>query len=83
MEFSESPAKHLCKRLSMFLLSILAAYLLLLALVRVFERRMIFFLDYPGYIFTVTHVIQGSCWRKEFLWERCYPEGYDFLRKLT
>ena len=48
MEFSQSGRKHLQKRLSMFLLYILPAYVLLLVLLRLFERRMIFFPDYPG-----------------------------------
>src|SRR5208282_4491381 len=48
MEFSQSRTKHLRKRRSMFLLYILLAYVLLLVLVRLFERRMIFFPDYPG-----------------------------------
>jgi hypothetical protein len=39
---------HLRSRLSMFLLYILIAYALLLALVRIFESRLIFFPDYPG-----------------------------------
>jgi len=48
MEFSKSKTQYLCKRLSMFLLYILVAYVMVLVLVRVFERRMIFFPDYPG-----------------------------------
>ncbi len=48
MEFSRNPPKHLRKRLSMFLLYILVAYVLLLSVVRIFEHRMIFFPDYPG-----------------------------------
>jgi len=47
MEFSRSRTKHLRKRLSMFLLYIFVAYVLLLVLVRLFERHMIFFPDYP------------------------------------
>src|SRR5215831_7986994 len=35
-------------RVSMFLLWIFVAYVLLLLMVRVFDRRMIFFPDYPG-----------------------------------
>jgi hypothetical protein len=39
---------HLRSRLSMLLLYILIAYSLVLALVRTFESRLIFFPDYPG-----------------------------------
>jgi hypothetical protein len=48
MEFSQSQTKGLRKRLLMFLLYILVAYVLVLAFARIFERRMIFFPDYPG-----------------------------------
>jgi fermentation-respiration switch protein FrsA (DUF1100 family) len=48
MEFSQSPAEHLWKPLSMFLLYILVAYVLFLILIRLFEHRMIFFPDHPG-----------------------------------
>ena len=48
MEFSQSRTKHLLKRLSMFLSYILVAYVLLFVLVRLCERRLIFFPDYPG-----------------------------------
>jgi len=48
MEFSQSRTQHLRKRLAMFLLYLFVAYVVLLVLVRVFERRMIFFPDYPG-----------------------------------
>jgi uncharacterized protein len=48
MANSQSPTKHLRNRVSMFLIYVLVAYLLLLALVRVFESRLIFFPDYPG-----------------------------------
>ena len=48
MEFFQSRTKPLRKRLSMQLLYIFVAYVLLLAIVRLFEHRMIFFPDYPG-----------------------------------
>ncbi|PYT73978.1 MAG: alpha/beta hydrolase [Acidobacteria bacterium] len=48
MQFSRNPPKHLRKRLSMFLLYILVAYVLLLVVTRLLEHRVIFFPDYPG-----------------------------------
>ena len=48
MDLSQSRTKRLRNRLSMHLLYIFVAYVLLLALVRLFEHRMIFFPDYPG-----------------------------------
>ena len=44
----EQPTKHLRRRLTMLLLYILVAYVLALALVRLFESRLIFFPDYPS-----------------------------------
>ncbi len=46
--FSHRSRHSLRKWRSMFLLYILVAYVLLLVLMRLFERRMIFFPDYPG-----------------------------------
>src|SRR5215472_13005287 len=48
MVLSRTRSKRFRKRLSMFLLYILVAYVLLLALTRLFEHRMIFFPDYPS-----------------------------------
>src|SRR5207248_10990429 len=48
MQFSRNPPKHLRKRLSMFLLYILVAYVLLLVVTRLLEHRVIFFPNYPG-----------------------------------
>jgi len=48
MEFPQSRTQHLRKRLAMFLLYLLIAYVIVLVLVRAFEPRMIFFPDYPG-----------------------------------
>lgn len=48
MEFSLSRTEHLRNRQSMSLVYIFVAYVLLLALVRFFEHRMIFFPNYPG-----------------------------------
>jgi fermentation-respiration switch protein FrsA (DUF1100 family) len=44
----QKPSKHLRNRVSMLLVYILVAYVLVLALVRIFESRLIFFPDYPG-----------------------------------
>jgi len=48
MRSPKSPAQSILRRLSMFLLYIFVAYALLLALIRLFERRLVFFPDYPG-----------------------------------
>ena len=48
MEIHRKPPKHFRTRLLNFLLYILVAYLLVLALVRIFESHFIFFPDYPG-----------------------------------
>lgn len=44
----QKPTQHLRNRVSMLLVYILVAYVLVLALVRIFESRLIFFPDYPG-----------------------------------
>jgi fermentation-respiration switch protein FrsA (DUF1100 family) len=48
MESSQQQLKHFLNRLAMFLLYLFVAYLLLLVVVRLFERRMVFFPDYPS-----------------------------------
>jgi uncharacterized protein len=48
METPQKSTIHLRSRLSMFLLYLLIAYALVLALVRIFESRLIFFPDYPA-----------------------------------
>ncbi len=48
MEGSNARKKHFHRRLLSLLLTILVAYLLVLALVRMFESRLIFFPNYPG-----------------------------------
>jgi fermentation-respiration switch protein FrsA (DUF1100 family) len=48
MESFGTRIKHFRNRLAMFLLYFLVAYVLLLIVVRLFERRMIFFPDYPS-----------------------------------
>jgi uncharacterized protein len=42
------PTRHLRRRFSMFLLSLLVAYVLVLILVRLFESHLVFFPDYPS-----------------------------------
>jgi uncharacterized protein len=44
----QKPTKHLRNRVSMLLVYILVGYVLVLALVRIFESHLIFFPDYPG-----------------------------------
>jgi fermentation-respiration switch protein FrsA (DUF1100 family) len=44
----QKPTKHLRNRVSMLLVYFLVGYVLVLALVRIFESRLIFFPDYPG-----------------------------------
>ncbi len=48
MRIPQRPRQHLRNRLVNFLLTILVGYILVLALVRIFESRLIFFPDYPG-----------------------------------
>lgn len=48
MEIPRKPTTHLRRRILNFLLYILVGYILVLALVRIFESRLIFFPDYPG-----------------------------------
>ena len=48
MAIPRKPTKHLSSRALMLLVYILVGYLLVLALVRIFESRLIFFPDYPG-----------------------------------
>jgi uncharacterized protein len=48
MESSRKRIKHFRNRLAMFLFYLFVAYVLLLIVVRLFERRMVFFPDYPS-----------------------------------
>ena len=48
MKFSNAAKKPLRARVLNFLITILAGYLVILVLLRIFEARLIFFPDYPG-----------------------------------